>query len=233
MVAGVVRDGPDRVLLAQRPAGKHLAGGWEFPGGKLEPGERPLEALCRELDEELGLAVLAAQPLIRIRHDYPGRRVLLDVWTVSEHRGEPEGRDGQALRWCPIEALSEAGILPADRPVIAALRLPERLEVAESAIYRLDEAGDSRPAEVPAASARRLRGVRCANREEAVAAAAAGADFLTLRTALADDELAALCDAVNVPIYARGLPLARARALGASGVDATRSGGGRLAGGAA
>ena len=121
VVAGVLSDAGGRVLLAQRPAGRHLAGGWEFPGGKLEEGETPYVALQRELREEIGVEVDAAVPLVRVRHAYPEREVDLDVWRVTRSRGEPRGLDGQALRWCPREELARAGLLAADLPVVAAL----------------------------------------------------------------------------------------------------------------
>ncbi len=215
VVAGVIRDSRDRVLLAQRPAGKHLAGGWEFPGGKLDGGETPFAALRRELDEELGIAVDAAHPVIRIRHDYPDRRVLLDVWAVTGYRGSPQGCDGQNLRWCEADALAGARLLPADRPVVTALRLPERLTATETAVYRLGAAGgasEGRSADPP-----RLHGAYCEDLAGALVAGAAGADFLVLRRRLAGDALAALCDAVDIPVYASGVALEEAWRLGASG----------------
>lgn len=121
VVAGVLTDGAGRVLLAQRPAGKHLAGGWEFPGGKLEPGETRLESLTRELAEELGVTLQAARPLLRVRHAYPERDVDLDVWVVTRYRGEPIGREGQQLRWCPRDELRQANLLPADWPIVDAV----------------------------------------------------------------------------------------------------------------
>jgi 8-oxo-dGTP diphosphatase len=121
VVAGVIRDPEGRVLLAQRPAGRHLAGGWEFPGGKLEDGEAPFAALQRELREEVGIEVLTASPLVRVRHAYPEREIELDVWVVTGYRGDPVGREGQPLRWCPCEDLGQAGLLAADVPVIRAL----------------------------------------------------------------------------------------------------------------
>ncbi len=121
VVAGVLCDLEGRVLLAQRPPGKHLAGGWEFPGGKLRPGEAALAGLTRELDEEIGVTLIAAEPLLRLRHDYADRCIDLDFWMVTAFHGEPRGREGQALRWCSRDALQEAGLLPADLPVIAAL----------------------------------------------------------------------------------------------------------------
>ena len=121
VVAGVISDADGRVLLAQRPAGRHLAGGWEFPGGKLEPGEAPFDGLRRELREEIGIEVESATPLVRVRHAYPEREIELDVWTVTGFRGDPVGREGQPLRWCPGGELGAAGLLPADLPVIDAL----------------------------------------------------------------------------------------------------------------
>jgi 8-oxo-dGTP diphosphatase len=121
VVAGVLNDAAGRVLLAQRPAGKHLAGSWEFPGGKLEAGEDRLEGLKRELLEELGVILQSARPLIRLRHSYPDREIDLDVWLITAYRGEPAGQESQSLRWCPRDELRHAGLLPADRPVVDAL----------------------------------------------------------------------------------------------------------------
>ncbi len=208
----MLRDRRGRVLLAERPAGKHLAGGWEFPGGKLQPGEDRLAGLRRELDEELGIDGVAAHPLIRIAHRYPDRAVLLDVWVVTRYHGEPEGRDGQALRWCAVDALATEGLLPADRPVVTALRLPPRIAVARTARYRIDWWPGPRSA--------RLRGAACQDARAARQAAAGGADFIVLDGPLAPRSLRALCDAVAIPVYARGLALARARMQGASGVNA-------------
>lgn len=221
VVAGVARDARGRVLIAERPAGKHLAGGWEFPGGKRDPGESRLAALVRELDEELGLAVQAAHPLIRIRHQYPGRGVLLDVWAVTRHRGEPTGRDGQALRWCEVGALAHAGLLAADRPVVTALRLPERLTTTETADYRIVGPPGGRAAAARSARETRLYGMRCADAAQARAAAGEGADFLALTAPLAATALEDLCESVDVPVYARGLPLEEAWDCGASGLDET------------
>jgi 8-oxo-dGTP diphosphatase len=121
VVAGALFDASGRVLIAQRPPGKHMAGGWEFPGGKLEPDEQPFVGLQRELQEELGVAVLAAEPLIAYEHAYADRRVLLDLWLVSQFSGDPASLDGQALQWVTLEELDSVGLLEADRPMIAAL----------------------------------------------------------------------------------------------------------------
>lgn len=125
-MAGVLRDAQGRVLLAQRPPGKHLAGSWEFPGGKREPGETPQQALLRELREELGVIADAqgSTPLIRIPWRYEKGQLCLDAWTVSRWQGEPQSLEGQALRWMLPGEIDPASLAPADRPVLAALRLP-------------------------------------------------------------------------------------------------------------
>lgn len=122
VVAGALFDGQGRVLIAQRPPGKHMAGGWEFPGGKLELDEQPLVGLKRELQEELGVRVLQAAPLIAYEHGYSDRRVLLDLWLVSEYSGQPGSVEGQPLQWVTLEELETVGLLEADRPMIPALR---------------------------------------------------------------------------------------------------------------
>ena len=121
VVAGAMFDEAGRVLIAQRPAGKALAGRWEFPGGKLHHGESAYDGLVRELREELGVAVHAAERLIRYAHAYPDRTVWLDLWTVSAWSGEPQGLDSQAFKWVAPGRLHEEDILEADRPMIEAL----------------------------------------------------------------------------------------------------------------
>ena len=124
VVAGALLDASGRVLVARRPGGTHLAGRWEFPGGKLMPGESREAGLARELAEELGIRVLSAHPLIRVEHAYPDRDVVLDVWRVGSFTGEPHGREGQRIEWRDVHALDPAEFPPADVPVLAALRLP-------------------------------------------------------------------------------------------------------------
>lgn len=126
VVAGVLRDARGRVLLAQRPEGKHLAGSWEFPGGKVDEGEAAIDALARELREEIGIVVESARPLIGIPHCYPDREIMLDVWHVAAWSGSPRPHEGQRLAWVDIDALERIEMPPADRPVAAALRLPDR-----------------------------------------------------------------------------------------------------------
>lgn len=121
VAAGVLRDGSGRVLIAQRPDGRHAAGFWEFPGGKLQAGESPLQALCRELAEEIGIQVSAALPLMTLRHSYPERVVELHVFAVSDYSGEVQGLEGQPLCWVAVEELAAAGLLDADLPIAARL----------------------------------------------------------------------------------------------------------------
>ena len=124
VVAAALRDPAQarRVLIAQRPPGKWRAGDWEFPGGKIEPGETERQALERELEEELGIEVLAARPLGTFEHDYTDRSVRIALWLVTDFRGTPASRDGQALRWVAAAELETAGLLEADLPMVPCLR---------------------------------------------------------------------------------------------------------------
>jgi 8-oxo-dGTP diphosphatase len=126
VVAGALFDERGRVLIAQRPPGKHMAGGWEFPGGKVESDEQPLHGLQRELREELGVEVMDAEPLIAYEHGYSDRRVMLDLWLVTQFSGEPRSVEGQPLQWVTLDELETVGLLEADRPMIPALRAARR-----------------------------------------------------------------------------------------------------------
>jgi len=112
------------VLVALRPDHLHQGGLWEFPGGKVESGEDVLEALARELHEELGITVRAARPLIRIYHDYDDRSVLLDVWRVTGFAGEPQGREGQPVEWVTPDQLAKRQFPEANLPIVTAVSLP-------------------------------------------------------------------------------------------------------------
>lgn len=121
VMAGLLIDAEGRVLLAQRPAGKHLAGMWEFPGGKLESGETPLAALARELQEELGIRMRRAEPLIRVPWQYGEQELLLDAWRVDRWEGVPRSLEGQALQWLPPAQIDPLLLTPADQPILRAL----------------------------------------------------------------------------------------------------------------
>jgi 8-oxo-dGTP diphosphatase len=201
VMAGVLSDGQGRVLIAQRPVGKHMAGRWEFPGGKLAADEAPLAGLQREFLEELGVTVRLAEPLIRLRHDYSDRQVLLDVWQVKEFSGEPRGLDSQAIQWVAPHDLPGIDLLEADRPIITALRLPrvarciagaEALAAAAGAVrsealfwWPKDSAAASREIHEQVQALRRaghLLIVTGAGAEAAALAASCGADGLLLES---------------------------------------------------
>ena len=121
-VALIDRDG--RVLLAQRPAGKEMAGLWEFPGGKVEPGETPEAALIRELHEELGIDTWQSclAPLTFASHAYERFHLLMPLFACRKWEGIPRAREGQALKWVRVRDLRDHPMPPADIPLIAALR---------------------------------------------------------------------------------------------------------------
>jgi len=111
-----------QVLLAKRAAGKHQANRWEFPGGKLEQGESVLSALGRELQEEIGITVTSAEPLMQLSHDYPEREVLLDIYLVTAFAGEPHGAEGQPLLWVPVQQLNTLALPDANQPIVTRLQ---------------------------------------------------------------------------------------------------------------
>ena len=122
VVAAALFDAEGRVLIAERPAGKHMAGWWEFPGGKVAAHESDTQALVRELREELGVEARPDREVMTLSHDYPDRVVDLVLWRAS-FDGVPRGLDGQQLKWVDCESLGAERLLPADRPFIAALQL--------------------------------------------------------------------------------------------------------------
>ena len=121
-VALIDRDG--RVLLAQRPEGKSMAGLWEFPGGKVEPGETPEAALMRELREELGIDTWASclAPLTFASHSYEDFHLLMPLFICRKWQGQPHGHEGQALKWAFARDLNKFPMPPADLPLIPILR---------------------------------------------------------------------------------------------------------------
>jgi len=124
VVAAALVDGRGRVLLQRRHADTHQGGLWEFPGGKLEPCEPVIDGLARELHEELDIGIGAHRPLIRVRHAYADRSVLLDVHLVTDWEGEPVPQERQPLVWVEPDALRDYPMPAADEPVVTALQLP-------------------------------------------------------------------------------------------------------------
>ena len=151
VVAAVIARG-DEILIARRPDHVHQGGKWEFPGGKLEAGESAVDGLRREIHEELGILVRAERPLIRVSHDYPDKQVLLDVWWVDAFDGEPEGREGQQVRWVKRDALREYEFPAANVPIVAAVQLPAEYVISPNA-----ESMERFLAELDATVARGLR----------------------------------------------------------------------------
>lgn len=113
------------ILFTERPAGKACAGEWEFPGGKVEAGETPREALSREIEEELAIHITQARPWITLPHNYPHASVLLHFFIVTDWTGTEHGREGQQLSWQKLSELTISPLLAANAPVIRALQLPD------------------------------------------------------------------------------------------------------------
>ncbi len=128
VVAAVIRDADGRILLARRPEGSHMGGLWEFPGGKIEPGEAPAAALERELEEELGLSAVIGAPVTFAVHEEPGKRILLLFFEVAVGGVPPEARDGQQMAWVAPSDLDAYPTPPADRELIDRLIKDSRLD---------------------------------------------------------------------------------------------------------
>lgn len=147
VAAAVIQRADRSFLLAQRPQGKVYEGFWEFPGGKIEPGERPDEALARELKEELGLELTRCYPWLTRTHAYPHATVRLHFLRVSSWKGKPYGRERQLLAWQRPGETSESPMLPANAPILKALQLPNVYAIScastlgvPEALRRLDHA---------------------------------------------------------------------------------------------
>lgn len=130
VVAAVIRRADRAILLSLRAADADQGGLWEFPGGKLEPGERDIDGLARELREELGIAIVRALPVIRVLHRYPDKLVSLSVMEVTDWEGVPGGREGQEIRWVQSNELAALRFPAANLPVTTAVNLPRLALVA-------------------------------------------------------------------------------------------------------
>lgn len=129
VAVGVIIGNDGAILIAKRPDKTHQGGLWEFPGGKVEEGESLFDALSRELYEELAIETLDTEPLIKIRHDYGDKIVLLDVHKVTAFAGMAKGNEGQPIAWVAPENLHQYEFPAANRPIITAINLPSRLLV--------------------------------------------------------------------------------------------------------
>jgi len=123
VAAAILSECGQRVFIAKRNANAHQGGLWEFPGGKKEAGESVVVALCRELEEEIAIKVIASQRLIKLNHDYGDKLVELDVYKVTEFTGEPRGAEGQETRWVSLDELKNFEFPAANQAIIQALLL--------------------------------------------------------------------------------------------------------------
>lgn len=211
VAAAAVFDDEGRVLITRRADDAHQGGLWEFPGGKLEAGEDARTALQRELAEEVGIHITAARPLIRVRHDYPDKSVLLDVWRVDGFAGEAHGREGQPLQWVTPAALGEYPFPAANRPIVSAVQLPDAYLITP-------DLGDTRPADfLRHLESRLVAGIRLVQLR---AKSLGDTDYLALAR-----EAARLCHRYG----ARLLLNADAAMVAASGADGVHLSSGRLA----
>lgn len=129
VAVGVIKDKADNILISLRHDKAHQGGLWEFPGGKVEQGESVEQALKRELQEELDIAVVELSPLIKIKHQYTDLNVLLDVWTVSGFSGQAKSCEGQEIKWVSQNDLANYSFPEANIPIITAAKLPSEYAI--------------------------------------------------------------------------------------------------------
>ncbi len=132
VAVGVLTNHTGEILIARRAPQAHQGGLWEFPGGKVEPGETVQEALARELLEELGVYTADYTPVIQVAHDYGDKAVLLDVYRARIVHGQPHGREGQPLSWVAPRDLRNYPFPAANRPIVRALTLPQKMLITGS-----------------------------------------------------------------------------------------------------
>lgn len=121
IAAGVIRNSQQHIFITKRPEGTHMAGFWEFPGGKLEQGELPEAALIRELEEEIGIIVTEYEQFHRVDHEFEDRIITLYFFIVSAWDNEPYGKEGQDSRWVEQKALVADEFPPANRIIVEML----------------------------------------------------------------------------------------------------------------
>jgi 8-oxo-dGTP diphosphatase len=118
VVVGLLFNAQGEILVAQRDQHKFQGGRWEFPGGKVELEETPIQALKRELYEEVGIDIIDAEPWQKLQHEYPERTILLDIWKVKEFHGQPHGKEGQSVRWVLPHELTKLEIPDANWEIV-------------------------------------------------------------------------------------------------------------------
>tara|TARA_B110000438_G_C15598766_1_gene557072 strand:- start:59 stop:475 length:417 start_codon:yes stop_codon:yes gene_type:complete len=111
----------NHILIARRADHLHQGGLWEFPGGKVEKGETHHQSLVRELQEEINITITIASPMMQISHDYIDKSVTLDIWKVIEFEGNPEGAEGQEIRWVSMDELRDYDFPAANQPILQKL----------------------------------------------------------------------------------------------------------------
>lgn len=171
VVAALIEDDYGRVLLAQRPLGKHHAGLWEFPGGKIELGESAVAAVRRELREELGIEVVAAARVMTVIERRDRFDMHLQAWRVLEYRGLPRPLEASGLKWCAPDALSVQHMPPADLPIARALQLPAHYVITSDAAAMSEEQWLAKLEQLVIAGARLIR-LRCTDPRVRLGAAA-------------------------------------------------------------
>ena len=134
VAAAVIRNATGKVLIAKRAADQHQGGLWEFPGGKVEANEPVVDALARELEEELGIIPQDVEPLIQIQHHYPDKSVLLDVFEVTHFSGTAWGKEGQPIQWVKNSELENYSFPAANKPIVSACQLPKTIAITPADI---------------------------------------------------------------------------------------------------
>lgn len=138
VAVAIVINSEGKILIARRPDGVHLAGLWEFPGGKVKAEEDVFTALQRELAEETGIKIKSARPLINVFHNYTEKKVRLDTWLVTNWSGIAQGLEGQVIRWLDLNDLQDLELPEADWPIISALKLPPCYQISPEPDQDLD-----------------------------------------------------------------------------------------------
>lgn len=128
IAVGIIRNPQDEIFITQRAADAHMANKWEFPGGKIEQGESPEQAVIRELEEEVGIVARSAQLFDKLEYQFPDRHITLWFYLVEQWEGEPWGKEGQPGRWVAMSELNADKFPPANEPVITQLMQTRRAE---------------------------------------------------------------------------------------------------------